>query len=375
MVKIEERYVMNPKEKAEYERVNALPRKASGKVEYYFKRQTKYPPRIYVFMHAEIWQDRNRRPMGLHGAFPFLSRPMNKEEIEYHHFDTRLCYHQYEDWDKLIYAEEKEAEQLDSETPHTGTDFLNKLLGYREKYPLKGKDAVIPPVPPEIPVSEEMRYFKELMALADTLTVAEIGTLLKSEQEGEKRPLILTLLREYYKNAAENKKGIVDEAKIKRKVLVSEERSRRNFVRRVYAKNKLFAMEEIRQRYQQYSAEQLQVDLHIRKSKIKRKKQKLLLDLRRCQLQKLASKLRNDLSETEYQQLCNRIVLLQNAHDLRLPIPLTVKMQGETLVYDFDWRTREGVVKNFVALANKKGMTHTDLKEHYDIIIRSSYSI
>ncbi len=78
MVKLKDGYVMNPREQAEYERVDALPRKVSGKVEYYFKPQTKYPPRIYVFMDAEIWCDRNRRPMGLYNAVPFLSRPMNR---------------------------------------------------------------------------------------------------------------------------------------------------------------------------------------------------------------------------------------------------------------------------------------------------------
>jgi hypothetical protein len=107
MVKIKEGYVMTPPEKQEFERVNTLPRKTSGRVDYYYKPQTKYPPRIYVYMHAEIWCDRNRRPMGLFYALPFLSRPMNREEIEYHHFDFRLCYHQYEDWRKLIFADGK----------------------------------------------------------------------------------------------------------------------------------------------------------------------------------------------------------------------------------------------------------------------------
>jgi hypothetical protein len=97
MVKIKEGYVLNPREQADYDRVNALPRKTSGRVDYYFKPQTKYPPRIYVFINAELWCDRNRRPMGLFHALPFLSRPMNREEIEYHHFNTRLCYHQYEE--------------------------------------------------------------------------------------------------------------------------------------------------------------------------------------------------------------------------------------------------------------------------------------
>src|ERR1700733_13892762 len=136
MVKIKEGYVMNSREKAEFDRVNALPRKHAGRVDYYYKPQTKYPPRIYVYMHAELWRDRNRRPMGLFYAHPFLSRPMNREEIEYHHFDIRLCYHQYEDWGKLIYAEEQEAEELDKENPGTGSAFLERLKSCRNDYPV-----------------------------------------------------------------------------------------------------------------------------------------------------------------------------------------------------------------------------------------------
>lgn len=284
---------MSPREREEYERIDALPRKASGKVEYYFKRQTKYPPRIYVFMHGEVWQDRNRRPMGLYGAFPFLTRPINSREIEYHHFDTRLCYHQYENWDKLLFAEEKEAEQLDKESHGTGTDFLERLRSCRKKYPLKVKEREIPPVPPEIPVSEEMRYFRELLEMGDTLTAAEIGGLLDAEQQGEKRPLILTLLREYYKNIIiEPNDRIAPVAEnVERKVLLSQERSRKNFVRRVHRRNPLFALSEIKSRYPDYLEEQLSSDLYIKKKKQKNKKKKPVLDLRRCQLEKLAAKL------------------------------------------------------------------------------------
>ncbi|MFC0513102.1 hypothetical protein ACFFGT_02785 [Mucilaginibacter angelicae] len=138
MVKIKDGYVMSSCEKTEFDRMNTLPRKTSGRVDYYFKPQTKYPPRIYVFMHAEIWCDRNRRPMGLYYAVPFLSRPMNRVEIEYHHFNIRLCYYQYGDWDKLIYAEEQEADELDKENPGSGTAFLEKLKSFTGTYSLIG---------------------------------------------------------------------------------------------------------------------------------------------------------------------------------------------------------------------------------------------
>lgn len=377
MVKIKEGYVMNPREQAEFDRVNALPRKASGKVDYYFKPQTKYPPRIYVFMHAEVWCDRNRRPMGLFHAFPFLCRPMNREEIEYHHFNIRLCYHQYEDWDKLLFAEEREAAELDKESPGTGTKFLERLTGFKEQYPLAAKAEVRMEVK-EVKVTDGISAFLgELMAKGDNLTAAEISDLMDGEQAGEKRPSVLILLRELYKNTVLpiEEKTVITEAVIDRKVFLSQERSRKNYVRRVFAHNPLFALEEILGRYPDYREGQLVEDLKMKKVKVKRKKHKPVLDLRRCQLLKLAHRLQSgELAERDYYATCCKMVMLQQAHDLRLPIPLTVKLGKETLVYSFDWRTREGVVKSFVSLANTQGMTHEALKKRYLEMVSSSYS-
>jgi len=55
-------------------------------------------------------------------------------------------------------------------------------------------------------------------------------------------------------------------------------------------------------------------------------------------------------------------------------VPLVVNLQKEALVYSFPWRIREGVVKNFVALANKPGMTHQALQEHHKEMVSSNYS-
>lgn len=365
---------MNPREQAEYERVDALPRKVSGKVEYYFKPQTKYPPRIYVFMDAEIWCDRNRRPMGLYNAVPYLSRPMNREEIEYHHFNWRLCYHQYEDWDKLLFAEQQEADELDKENPGTGTEFLKKLQGFREKFPLGAQATPQPPIELVRPESEESLLLRSLLNKGELLTPKEVFDMLVTEQDGQKRLGILILLREFYQSmvSPDGNKGVPDLETVNKKILRSKERSRRNFVRRVYRKNKLFALEEIRTRYPDYEEVLLLKDVAVKSKKVKPKKHKPTLDLRRCQLEKLSALLRSgDLPEMEYHSVCNRIVMLQNAHDRRLPIPLSVKLQGETLIYDFDWKTRENIVKSFVELANKQGMTHEVLKSRYQEV-RSS---
>ncbi len=377
MVQIKEGYVMSQRERAEYERQDALPRKASGRVDYYFKPQTKYPPRIYVYMHAEIWCDRNRRPMGLHAAFPFLSFPMNKGEIEYHHFDWRLCYHQYEDWDKLIYAEEKEAEELDMEMEGTGTDFLNKLKTFRSKFPLKANLGELPPVPPEFQADGETIYLRELIDKGEQLSTAEVAKLLDSELQTNKRPAVMIALRQLYQNfgKAEGQQAALTETGIRRKVELQEQRTRRNFVRRVYQKNKLFAMEEIKTKYPEYTEAMLAADLHRTKKSAKRKKHKPVTDLRQCQLGKLAHRLKyNQLDDKAYHDTCNRIAILQQAHRLRLPVPLLVNLQKEALVYSFPWKIREGVVKEFVALANQTGMTHQTLKERHNEMVRSNYS-
>jgi hypothetical protein len=377
MVKIKEGYVMTASENAEYDRMNALPRKTFGRVDYYFKAQTKYPPRIYVFMDAELWRDRNRRPMGLHTAFPFLSRPMNQEEIEYHHFNWRLCYHQYEDWDKLLFAEQQEADELDKENPGTGAAFLDKLLSFRQQYSLGFACFPLPAPKPEPCESAESKYFRELSLFAKSMTAKEIVGLMEAEQKGANRPVILLLLRQYLKNKSlsEDKKVWPDKSYIQHKVEQSQMRTRRNFVRRTYHKNPLFGMQEIQLRYPDYNEAMLLNDLTVKSRKEKRKKHKPITDLRRCQLEKLSARLRSGaLDEQEYHQTCCKMVMLQNAHDHRLPIPLLVTLNKQTLVYSFGWRIRENVVKSFVGLANTKGMTHEELGKKYQEMVSSNYS-
>jgi hypothetical protein len=362
MVKIKEGYVMNAREQAEFDRVNALPRKTSGRVDFYYKPQTKYPPRIYLFMHAEVWCDRNRRPMGLYHALPFLSRPMNREEIEYHHFDIRLCYHQYEDWDKLLYAEQQEAVLLDIEKAGTGTAFLEALESFRERYPVGSPAVKFKQVEPV--ESAETLLIRELIQNGGSYQPGELWQMIRKESEGENRLAVKILLRELYKLAAgeRDQKHALTEELIERKAQLSQERIRRNFVRRVFQQNPLFALADIQVRYPGYAEGQLMNDLRRKPGKPKKSRRKPVLDLRRCQLIKLAEQLqRAGEDEPEYHRLCQRMAILEEAHRNRLPIPITVKLQGKTLVYYFNWRTRETVVKSFLLLANTHGMTHAEL--------------
>lgn len=368
---------MSARQQAEHERVNALPRKGYGNVAYYYKPQTKYPPRIYVFMHSEMWPDRNRRPMGLHTSFPFLVRPMNSEEIEYHHFDIRLCYHQYEDWDKLVYAEEQEATQLDKEKEGSGTAFLEKLKSFRNRYRLVITDSPKAVSIAEPAENEEMRCLRELLRKADHLTAPEISALLEEEQQGQQRTTILILLRELYKAAGgeKNSLNLLTPEIIQRKAVALEDRKRKNYVRRVYRDNPLFAVEEIRNRYPGYDEQALMADLKRKPGKVKRHNLKQVLDLRRVQLGKLAARL-NLLKEDDqtYNAVCGTIVMLEEAHRLRAPIPITVTYQKKSEVYYFHWKTRETVVKSFVRFANQPGQNHEACKIRHQEIISSNYS-
>lgn len=368
---------MNAREKAEFERVDALPRKKEGTVAYYFKAQTKYPPRIYLFMHGEIWCDRNRRPMGLHHAFPFLKRPMNREEIEYHHFDIRLCYHQYEDWGKLIYAEEQEAERLDLENPGTGSAFLAQLKEFQYKYPLVQTLSPVRKLAAEETPDEQSELVRSLIENGHHYSVSEIGKMLDEEQNGLKRLPVLILLRELYRSLAtdEPKPLQITPEEVEHKALVSANRTRRNLVRRVYKQNQLFALQEIQLKYPGYTEEMLQADLKSKRKKERSIKHKPVLDYRRSQLGKLAKRLREDnLNEVEYQKTCCQIVILQNAHDLRLPIPKPVTYAKQTEVYSFNWKTRETVIKSFVQQANSTGMNHEQLAKIHEQMTGSNYS-
>ncbi|RZK69712.1 MAG: hypothetical protein EOO85_22055 [Pedobacter sp.] len=126
--------ILSQREKEWIEFMDPLPRKINGEMHYIYKPANAYPARIYVFVHGENWRARNKRPMGLFNSTPFLTRPMNSEEIEDHHFDNRMCYRQYESFDKLIKRELYEAKYSNIDLPGSGNDFIQLLELFRNKY-------------------------------------------------------------------------------------------------------------------------------------------------------------------------------------------------------------------------------------------------
>jgi hypothetical protein len=128
-----------------------------------------------------------------------------------------------------------------------------------------------------LPVKEtdsgEGVFIKELIAKGAELTKKELFEMLCAEQEGQKRFAVLILLRKLYKNtvATADDKVLVTGELLSHKVVLSQERTGKNFVRRVYQRNKLFAIEEIRSKYPEYTESDLYADLIKKRSKIKRK--------------------------------------------------------------------------------------------------------
>lgn len=94
-----------------------------GKIDYVFKPRSKYPARIYLFFHAGEFMQRNRRPMGCMDKPSFESRFMTRQEVIETHFDMRMRYYQYENWQEMIDAEKNELGH--------DHDFIIKLENHR----------------------------------------------------------------------------------------------------------------------------------------------------------------------------------------------------------------------------------------------------
>lgn len=254
--------------------------------------------------------------------------------------------------------------------------FLERLRSFQRQYPLAGS-VVLPPVARQhTPVQFDIEL-AELLAKGDSYSVAQIGQMLDEEQQGQKRTAFLILLRSFYREKAGKPKAAKPNSVegLNRKAKQIQQRTRKNFVRRVFAANPLFALAEIRLRYEGYEESDLIADLKRKPVKPKQTKRKPVTDLRRCQLRKLAVKLAQSKDQPKaYHDICTRMAMLEEAHRLRLPILITVRLQCETKVYSFNWKTREEVAKAFVELANSQGMTHGALQTRYQEIISSNYS-
>lgn len=84
--------------------------------------------------------------------------------------------------------------------------------------------------------NREGEFLKQLISRGNLLEAKEVSQMLVTEQKGLKRISILIILRQLYKNLMlpEAEKILITENLINRKVAVSQDRTRRNMVRRIF---------------------------------------------------------------------------------------------------------------------------------------------
>lgn len=132
---------------------------------------------------------------------------------------------------------------------------------------------------------------------------------------------------------------------------------RKRFVRRVWKKYPLFALQLIKERYVDYSEELLIKDLYVQSKKNKKEKFKKNIasfGLRISQIQKLSWLLKSsDTSEKERNTICNKIAGYMNGLKLKAPIVLTVNYSGILKEYNFKWNDTESRIKTFLQLTKE----------------------
>ena len=103
-------------------------------VRYYYKPQTKYPPRI--FMLFDDWCRRNLKPMGIMNARCLLHRYCTRLEQIDCKLTTRYIYRYFEDWDDVIEYHREEG---------VSSEIIKKLCDLRNsgRYTLLGNQKEI----------------------------------------------------------------------------------------------------------------------------------------------------------------------------------------------------------------------------------------
>ncbi|MEN0053556.1 MAG: hypothetical protein AAGC65_07795 [Mucilaginibacter sp.] len=186
----------------------------------------------------------------------------------------------------------------------------------------------------------------------------------------ELSPIVKIIVRAAIRAKEQNKPFVLTLERAISRLNQIENTKRKNIIRRLYKKWGLFAIHEINKLYPGYNAEMLPADVLIKNSKRKPGKKKTGDDFRTRQLAKLEIQYYiTNKNSTAFNKICERIASLTAALKLRRPIVLTVKLQGEVYAYPFHWLTSERIIKDFHALANKKGSTHAMLQEYRAVSI------
>ena len=162
-----------------------------------------------------------------------------------------------------------------------------------------------------------------------------------------------------------------------RKVATMINTRRKLFVRRIFKKTPLFAIQFIRERYPFYKESDLIDDLKRRVSKQTVKPVKTAKEnFRTSQLRKWKEVLKYENPDSStYHKACTTIALMSQALIRKERITLTVKLEGKAVQYYFHWNTLERVIKQFHKIANQPGMIHSKLEEiKADLVISTIYA-
>lgn len=126
------------------------------------------------------------------------------------------------------------------------------------------------------------------------------------------------------------------------------------FIRRQIRKQPLIAFLLIRERYPDFTREEMDQAILKCKPLKPRKKHREKRGFRDRQLHKLCLELkRYDEDSREYGQLVSRISAMKQALDEKRDIRLTISYKGESRGYFFKWNSSEDYIKRIAALANQ----------------------
>lgn len=137
-----------------------------------------------------------------------------------------------------------------------------------------------------------------------------------------------------------------------------ETRRRKRIVRKIYKETTIWAMEEIRNIYPEYTYEMLEKDLLVKKPK-----RKVKLNFRINQQATIVKELRTitDVNSKEYHALCNRFAWHQN--NMNKPIILIIRKNSECYEFSFPSSSKEETIKNFAKRALSKTTTIEEIFE------------
>lgn len=200
--------------------------------------------------------------------------------------------------------------------------------------------------------------------LKNTFDESVLFQALSTERKNQNRkPVIYALIR-----CINGKKGTESFTieKIMQSVKAMETKARKRFVRNTYKKTSIWAIEEIKKKYPNYTESNLIDDL---KPKKKSRKIKLLTSFRDKQIEKLYKLIMGiDESHENYNKYCNMIAT--NINSYNKAITYQVSKEDKTKTFTFPAKTKEEIVVTFL-----KGISKAKTINEVDKIYNHLFNI